>query len=175
MHSPLIEQFLTYTKATKTKLPILDLACGQGRNGLFCVNQGYRVKFADKNAESLAQIKQQTHGENVKVWQIDLESGEESVLQPNAYSALIVFRYLHRPLMTQIKAAVAPGGYIVYETFTVDNRQFGRPNSSDFLLEKGELFNYFNDWQTLHRFEGECLSETSGKKQAVARLIARKP
>ncbi len=77
--------------------------------------------------------------------------------------------------MTQIKAAVAPGGYIVYETFTVDNRQFGRPNSSDFLLEKGELFNYFNDWQTLHRFEGECLSETSGKKQTVARLIARKP
>jgi len=87
----------------------------------------------------------------------------------------MIFRYLHRPLIEQIKAAVAPNGLVIYETFTQAQAELGRPKNPDFLLKAKELASYFSDWQILHSFEGIKVSDTSGNKQAIAQIIARKP
>ena len=47
--------------------------------------------------------------------------------------AVLIFRYLHRPLFDAIKQAVKPGGFVIYETFTTDNKAFGRPHRAEFL------------------------------------------
>jgi hypothetical protein len=52
---------------------------------------------------------------------------------------VLVFNYLHRPLMPAIVDAVAPGGLLFYETFTVDQAARGRPTSPAHLLQHGEL------------------------------------
>ena len=70
------------------------------------------------------------------------------------FSAIIVFRYLHRPLFRALRNAVTPGGLVIYETFTTANREFGRPRSKDFLLLPGELKSLFQDWEIIHEFEG---------------------
>ncbi len=66
---------------------------------------------------------------------------------------------------------ITPGGLIYYETFTKDNRKFGRPNNADYLLHPNELKDAFKGWEILHYFEGEL----SVPARAVANIIARKP
>jgi hypothetical protein len=156
MHSSLLSQYLNELKSLKSELPILDLACGGGRNGLFCLAQQLPVTFADINQQTLTELKQK-------------------LVNENSYSAVMVFRYLHRPLIDKIKASIVAGGLVIYETFTVEQAELGRPKNPDFLLKVGELASYFSDWKILHSFEGVRVSDTGDNKQAIAQIIARKP
>jgi tellurite methyltransferase len=155
---------------TKTGKPVLDLACGSGRNGLHLLAQDIPVIFADKNSQALAGIAANSQVKRSQCWQVDFETGEQQLL-PNSYQAIMVFRYLHRPLISQLKQAVCAGGIVIYETFTTDNRQFGRPHRDAFLLQPGELKQLFSDWQCLHYFEGI----KSEPDRAIAQIVCRKP
>ena len=42
------------------ELPIVDVACGYGRNGAYFVNKGYEVFFVDIDQEALSFIQQGT-------------------------------------------------------------------------------------------------------------------
>lgn len=156
---------------------MLDLACGGGRNGLWLARQNIPVVLADISSTSLEQVATQNRdlpAELLQTWQIDLEDGNTSPLPAASFGAVIVFRYLHRPIMASIEQAVLPGGLVIYETFTEQQAHFGRPRNPDFLLRSGELPGYFPGWETLHAFEGMIESADSGNKQAIAQLVARK-
>jgi len=167
-HSNLLNQF-QYLFDQQAK-PILDLACGAGRNGLYLHVQGFPVQFADKNSLSLAKLQGQhnIHADDCK--HVDFETGKQQ-LMANSYQAIVVFRYLHRPLLKQIKAAIEPGGVIIYETFTTENRVFGRPNRADFLLKKNELKEIFHNWKCLFYFEGV----KHNPDRAIAQIVCQKP
>jgi len=92
-------------------------------------------------------------------------------LPSDAYGAILVFRYLHRPLLECIRKALKNGGLLIYETFTVDQLKFGKPRNPDFLLNSGELLQTFGDWEVIHYFEGIRENPT----RAVAQMICRKP
>ena len=182
MHSALLSQYLVDLQIQNSSLPILDLACGAGRNGLFCLEKKLAVTFADVRSQALAEIKQTINNDPdkyssslAKFWEIDFELHNAKPFNENSYSAVMVFRYLHRPLIDKIKAAVVPHGLVIYETFTVSQAELGRPKNPDFLLKAGELAEYFSDWQILHYFEGTKISDTGSNKQAVAQIVARKP
>ena len=97
-------------------------------------------------------------------------------LHEKHFAAVMVFRYLHRPLFEQIKAAIVPGGMIIYETFTEQQAQFGRPKNPDFLLKPTELEGLFADWRILHSFEGVVnTSQHNNTQQAIAQIVAIKP
>ena len=50
--------------------------------------------------------------------------------------AILVFRFLHRPLAQDIERVLAPGGLLLYETFTTQQRELERgPRNAAFLLE----------------------------------------
>jgi len=154
-------------------LPVLDLACGTGQNGLMLARQGIQVVFADKSATALDVVKQCLAKDALpgRIWQVDLERSNTKPFSGQGFSAIIGFRYLHRPLFAAIKKAVEPGGLVVYETFTTENLRFGRPNNPDFLLQPGELRTIFQDWQIMFQFEGVL----HGPDRAVAQIVARKP
>lgn len=69
----------------------------------------------------------------------DLEDGQPFPLAGQQFAAVIVTNYLFRPLVPEIVAAVADGGWLLYETFALGNEQFGRPTNPEFLLRPGEL------------------------------------
>lgn len=178
MHSLLLRDHLTILQQLNSHLPILDLACGSGRNGKYCLENNLAVTFADIKAQSLADIKQSLITEQTQLasyWQVDFEQKDTKPLIENSYSAVMVFRYLHRPLIEQIKAAIMPNGIVIYETFTTAQAALGRPKNPDFLLKAGELAEHFADWQILHTFEGIKASNTGGNEQAIAQIVARKP
>jgi len=154
-------------------LPVLDLACGTGRNGLLLAEHGIPVVFADRSGNALQTIERHLteNGLAGRTWEVDLEHDGANPFPNDGYSAIIVFRYLHRPLFPALLDAIKPGGLMIYETFTIDNRQFGHPNNPDFLLKPGELNSVFKDWETIYNFEGIL----ENPDRAVARIVARKP
>ncbi len=174
--SALVVDHIALIRQCVTEAPALDLACGSGRNGAYLLSQGVAVMFADRDGAKLDEIAQGAgKSELATTWEVDFEKPGQSPLEGRSFPAILVFRYLHRPLMPAIKHAIHPGGLIVYETFTTDHPRFGRPTNPDYLLKPKELEQIFSGWEILHSFEGESSSETGGRPQAIAQIVARKP
>ncbi|MBY6188173.1 class I SAM-dependent methyltransferase [Marinobacter hydrocarbonoclasticus] len=150
---------------------VLDLACGYGRNGLALAREGHVVWFADRDAEALASIQTTLDAERLSgvTWHLDLENQPEP-LGDRQFDAIVVCHYLHRPLLPALVSALRPGGLLIYETFTTDNRQFGRPNNPAFLLAPNELASAFASLTAIHYREGIWRNPD----RATAQLIARK-
>jgi tellurite methyltransferase len=152
--------------------PILDLACGNGHNGIFLARKGLPVICCDKSREALDRARGLAAECRVivELWQVDLEREDINPLSEDFYGAILVFRYLHRPLIAHIKKALKKGGLLIYETFTVEQPKFGKPRNPDFLLKPGELRTWFEDWEIIHHFYGI----KDNPKRAVAQLVCRK-
>jgi hypothetical protein len=140
------------------------------------------VVFADRDSQSLEHVKQRLAaqpGERerklARFWQVDLEAPHTNPLDEETFGAILVFRYLHRPLLAGIKEAVIPGGLVIYETFTVEQAKIGRPRNPDFLLRHGELRDCFREWNILHDFEGIEHDPANAQPRAIARVVAEKP
>lgn len=121
-------------------LPILDVAAGAGRHALYLASRGWTVHAIDRDAARLAGLDAAACAADlpITVEVQDLETGAPS-LPPRAYGGVVVFNYLHRPLMPAIVDAVADGGVLIYETFTIGQAARGRPTNPAFLLHPGEL------------------------------------
>jgi SAM-dependent methyltransferase len=152
--------------------PILDLACGQGDNGLYLAGLKLPVILADRSPEALdvARRRAEEQGLNVRFWQVDLETGRNP-LEKEYYRAILVFHYLHRPLNPYIRGGIRRGGILVYETFTTAQPKYGKPRNPDHLLRPRELADWFQDWQIIHYFEG--LFEDP--RRAMAQIVCRNP
>jgi tellurite methyltransferase len=169
---PLLKTFASLLLAEDLAGPVLDLACGNGHNGLYLAGLGAPVILADRSAEALDQARKGAAGKGLPVTflEVDLETGANP-LEEEYYRGLLVFRYLHRPLIPCIKKGIRQGGLLIYETFTTRQARYGRPHNPDFLLQPGELAAWFQDWQVLHSFEG-LLADPA---RAVAQIVCRKP
>lgn len=153
--------------------PILDLACGDGHNGVFLAGKGFSVSCWDVSSEALSRARKLAADHRVEIVfrQVNLEREGNNPLPKEAFEGIVVFRYLHRPLIDCIKKALKRGGILIYETFTVDQPKFGKPRSPDFLLKQGELSEWFASWDILHNFEGIM----PAPERAVAQIVCRKP
>ncbi len=153
--------------------PILDLACGDGHNGVFLATKGLPVICCDISEEALSRARTLAAENRARVefWRVDLEVEKTNPLPQEFYGGILVFRYLHRPLIPYIKKALGKGGILVYETFTIQQPKFGKARNPDFLLRPGELDGWFRDWEIIFHFEG--IKE--GPKRAVAQIVCKKP
>ncbi len=148
---------------------ILDLAAGGGRNGRYLLQQGFDLVAVDRGTEALSDLAGQ---DNVEIIQADLEDGSPWPLGTRQFEAVVVANYLHRPLFPAIIDAVAPGGLLIYETFALGNKAFGKPSNPDFLLRPGELLNAVADHLRVLAYEDLIVGEP--KPAAVQRICARR-
>ena len=169
----LILKYFDLFSTKEIMFPILDLACGDGRNGIYLASKGWSVILADRSEEALAKAKAQAAQNSVVVQfrQVDFEEPGFNQLEENPLGGVLVFRYLFRPLIPVIKKAIVKGGFLFYETFTREHLQFHPSFNPKFLLKTGELPEWFQDWEILHTFEGII----ENPKRAVAQLVCRKP
>jgi SAM-dependent methyltransferase len=114
---------------------VLDVACGGGRHARWLAARGHPVDAVDRDAALLAKLAA-TPGIATRC--ADLEGGAWPYAG-QAFAAIVVVNYLHRPLFPHLLAALAPGGVLIYETFAAGNERYGRPANPDFLLRPGEL------------------------------------
>jgi SAM-dependent methyltransferase len=150
---------------------ILDVACGRGRHALHLARQGFRVDAVDRDADAIAELREVAASEQLTLScrVLDLESEPPPSLGHHLFDGIVVFRYLHRPLFPALIAALAPGGFLIYETFTTAQALRGRPTNPRFLLEPGELVTLVAPLVILESRE----SDVNG--QAVASVLATRP
>ncbi len=179
---PLLREYLGQLTPAAIGSPVLDLACGTGRNGLYLIQQNIPVVFADIRPEALSQIRVKLTEEPwcgkshlAELWPVDFEQAGIDPFNGRMFAAVVVYHYLHRPLLESIKQAVSPGGLVLYETFTVDQPQYGRPKNPDFLLRHDELREQFGDWGILHYFEGVVEKTGGDGTKAIAQIVATRP
>ncbi|MEZ5416859.1 MAG: class I SAM-dependent methyltransferase [Vicinamibacterales bacterium] len=149
---------------------VADVAAGRGRHSLLLASAGFAVTAIDRDAGALARL--QAVADRLR-WPVttvvrDLEQGP-SDLGDGVFDAVVVTHYLHRPLMPALLRALAPGGVLIYETFTTAQAARGRPTNPAFLLEPGELPQLVAGLEILRQREGEV------DGRMVAAVAARKP
>jgi tellurite methyltransferase len=168
----LLVENLALIERFSSPIRVLDLACGSGRNGLYLARHNIPVTFLDNDQSALDRVDESLTLNQLpgKTQLLDLENNQANPLADQQADVCLVFNYLHRPLFPAITQCVLPGGLVFYETFTVLNRKFGRPNNPDFLLSEKELMSYFDHWDILHYVEAEF----DQPSRAVAQIIARK-
>lgn len=168
--------FLEHTarlEATRAIGPSLDLACGRGRHSLAAAALGLRVVAVDRNAAALDDLTSTAGTLSISTLVADLESPPLPALDTKAFGAVLVFRYLHRALFPWIESRIAPGGILLYETFTIGQRELGwGPRRDDFLLGPGELPTLLRELTIEIYEEGPSRDEPSAR---TARLLASRP
>jgi tellurite methyltransferase len=149
----------------------LDIACGKGRNALFLAERGFDVVAVDISPVALEEGRRRAAKKKLAVtWeQADLEQMQ---LSESAYDLVVNFNYLQRLLIPQIKAALKPGGSVIFETYLIDQPAMGHPRNPAYLLEHNELLNFFRDFRVLYYREGQ-FSER-GERAFRAGIFAQK-
>jgi tellurite methyltransferase len=148
----------------------LDVAMGGGRNAVYLAGAGFEVEGVDSSAEAVSAALELAGraGLAITARVADLEADYH--IEKGAYSLIICFNYLQRSLMSEIKTGLRPGGMVVYETFIVDQAEFGRPSNPDYLLHHNELLDIFRGFRCLRYREGILPGP-----RAMASIVAQKP
>lgn len=146
----------------------LDIAMGEGRNGVFLATQGFDVTGLDiserglKKAEALAEAQ----GVKVETNVVDLETYR---LPTEAYDVIICTYYLQHNLFPQIKNALKSGGMAVVETYTLAHLKYRSRFPNRFLLRTNELLDLF---QGLKVIRYQAYDDGTA---AYASIIVQKP
>ncbi len=143
---------------------VLDIACGHGRHMAWFAGRGHAVTGVDRSPEAIEAVRHLGDAvladiENAP-WPWVRSTGD---VQPKpgtcatvarTFDAVVVTNYLWRPLLPTIAQSVAPGGILIYETFSAGNETVGKPSRPDFLLRPGELLRAFDALRVVAYEEG---------------------
>lgn len=153
-----------------TPAKALDLACGAGRDAVWLALHGWQVTAVDYLPQALQKTADLAKRFGVKVNTVLKDIEQQPWPNDEQYNAIIVVRYLHRPLYAEIDSLLAKGGVIAYQTFMQGAEKFGSPKNPNRLLREGELKDVFNGYKILLD-EVEYLPDG----RPVSAFIAQKP
>jgi tellurite methyltransferase len=148
----------------------LDVAGGAGRNALFLLRQGWRVRLVDISEVGLqlAREKATAAGLSANLTTELMDLNTVSNLGISQFDLITVFFFLRRELFPALADALKPGGLLIYKTYTTAQHEFGSgPGDRRYLLEPDELRGAIPALHVLHYRES-----TQGK--STAELVARK-
>ena len=161
---------------------VLDVACGHGRHVHWLARAGHHVTAIDRDPALLAPL-----AALATPLVADLEA-DPWPLPGRRFDAVVVTNYLWRALFPALKAAVAPGGLLIYETFAQAHAALGRPRRPEFLLRPGELIDVLRDgeaagpagsspsekWHVIAFEEGRLPARGGVPEREVQRIVARR-
>ena len=155
--------------ASTRALNALDVACGAGRHAVELARAGFRVTAVDFSGEALLRARTLAQKKNVSIECLETDLEADGVdLGQDRYDLVVVFFYLHRPLLSALRRCLRLGGLIVYKTYSVDQLRYpGRPRHRAVMLEHNELLKVFAGFRVL-RYEEEW------ERKGTAALIAQK-
>lgn len=148
----------------------LDVAGGVGRHSIWLAQRGWRVKLLDISEVGIKQAEENAKRSGT-AGSISSEVGDLNTMQDlgqEQYDLVVVFFFLQRQLFPALAAAIKPGGFLIYKTYTTEQKNFsGGPSHPMFLLEPNELLHAFRSQRVLHYHE-------TIQQKGVAELVARK-
>jgi SAM-dependent methyltransferase len=147
----------------------LDVACGRGRHALWLAERGLTTLAVDRDADAVRELNELARSRQLplRAEVRDLEGHARPFLGAS-FDLIVVVHYLHRPLFPALIEALAPGGILLYETFTRAQAARGKPTNPAFLLEPGELLELVRPLDVLVSREGDY------DGRMIASVIARR-
>ena len=167
--NPFLKKHIHLLQKGKT----LDIASGEGRNAIFLAQHGFEVDAVDisdrglKKAQKLARDK----GVKINTLLVDLDQYQ---IEKEKYDLIANFYFLRRGLIPKIKKGLKKGGRVIFETYTLEQKNVGTegPKDPKYFLKSNELLRLFKDFRLLFYREG--IFKEGGRRKAVASLIAEK-
>jgi len=146
---------------------VLDIAMGEGRNGVYLATQGFEVLGLDISEKGLEKAHNLAKKNKVTIETkvIDLES---FTLEPNSYDVILCTYYMQKDLFKQFQSALKPGGMIVVETYNVDYLKYAQ-FSRKWALDTNEMLDIFKGLRVI-RYQ-----DYDDGKEAYSSIIAQKP
>ena len=152
---------------------VLDIACGEGRHSLAAASVGAEVVAVDRDEDKLvvARTAAEQLGLDIDFRHVDLQNPWPDLGQ---FDAIVVFNYLDRSRMDQVRDRLAPGGMLLLETYLLAQRDLGwGPTNEEYLLRPGELPGLVAPLDVIHCRE-VFEPVDSQKWRAVASVVAQK-
>ena len=154
-------------------LPVADIAGGTGRHAIPIARRGRSVVLVDF-VESAVRAGVAAEGAIRGV----VADACALPLARGVFGLVVVANFLDRGIFPDLAALLAPGGCLVYETYTVPHlalvargEAYG-PSDPRFVLEPGELRSLVAPLRVEHDFEGEIRDEAG--LRYCARVMARR-
>ena len=153
---------------------VLDLACGDGRHALRAAQRGADVLGVDIAEARLETAREAAERLGVKV---EFRSVDLTGTWPEfgVFDVVLLFDYLDRARMEDIKGLVRPGGVLLMGTFLEWQQALGwGPSGPEHLLAPGEILRLLAPFEWLHG--REVFEPIEGNRtRAVASIAARRP
>jgi len=164
--------------------PVLSLAEGEGRNGVFLASLGLEVHGVDGSKVGLAKAQTLAHRRGVT---IRTEVADLGIFEPaaNHYGSVISIS-AHLPsairnkLYPRVERCLKPGGMLLLEAYSEDQlaRETGGPKDADMLMSRAKIEREFANYEPillreLERDVCEGISHTG--LASVVQFIGRKP
>ena len=153
-------------------LPVVDVAGGTGRHAIPVARAGHRVVVVD-----FAQVAVASARASERALDGVVADASALPLRPSSFGVVMVANFLDRSIFPDLIALLAPGGCLVYETYTLPHLDLVRrglsrgPQTDDYLLRPGELRELVRPLNVVEYWEGEVEDEAG--RRCCARLLAR--
>ena len=159
--------FLVENAPLLPKGKVLDIAMGEGRNGVYLATQGFDVLGLDISEKGLEKAHNLAKKNNTSIETkvVDLENYQ---LQPNSYDVILCSYYMDRNLYRQFESALKPGGMILVETYNVDYLKYAR-FSRNWALKTNELLDIFKGLRVI------LYQDFDDGLEAYSSILAQKP
>ena len=136
----------------------LDLACGVGQNAIYLARLGYHVVAVDASLVGLCYGQRAIDAERLGVSFVVADL-DRFPLPTGYFNVIVVIRFLDRELIPGLKAALAPGGLIVYQTFNRRHLVTHPDFPQAFVVDFGELAASFADFEPVATNDGHVVEE----------------
>jgi SAM-dependent methyltransferase len=150
----------------------LDLACGAGRNALYLAAHGFTVDAVDISGAALAIARARAQQAGLEVHWIEHDL-DEPLAPADDYALILVVRYMNLPLIRELVARLAPGGFLVCEQHLVTAAEVIGPQDPAFRVRPGELEQLAQGLR-VHYLEERLTQDPDQRPVALARLVAQR-
>jgi len=167
----------------ETRLKLIDLGCGEGRDAVYFAKHGFDVTGLDVSAIGLEKMKK--YAKEVGVQVRSIQADLTSYVLNETYDVIFstgTLQYLptemRRRCFENYKDHTSPMGINAFSAFV--KKPFipkaPDPAGGEIPYTSGELMGYYWDWEIVYSTEEifDCMSSGIPHKHAMDRIIARR-
>jgi tellurite methyltransferase len=148
----------------------LDLAGGAGRHALWLATRGWQVLLSDLSSAGLALARRHA-AERQLALEVRCEAAAKTVdwgrQTARTFDLICVFWFLERETLPILPELLAPGGLLLYRTFTSAHARFTGKPAPAWAFEPGELGRGFPSLVTLHSREENGVASFAGRRGSM--------
>jgi SAM-dependent methyltransferase len=152
---------------------VLDLACGLGGNALLLAQRGLQTQAWDMSDVAIEKLNGVAASQGLPLNAVvrDVVHFPPSI---NSFDVIVVSRFLHRQLVSNIIEALKPSGLVFYQTFIREKLSEVGPGNPEYLLAENELLRLFSSLRILVYREEGLVGDVAQGFRNEAMLVAQK-